>query len=102
MGKITVDIILPQELLDKALPILEKRDLELSAFVAVHLQGLVTGAKANRPLALADEMPLGKYKGAVVEDIIRADPKYIAWLLGNAERFGMDTEATELLNELLA
>jgi hypothetical protein len=48
--------------------------------------------------SLTDTIKFGKYAGALVEDLIRADPKYCRWAYGNTDRFDLDDDAYDLLN----
>jgi hypothetical protein len=48
--------------------------------------------------SLGDTIKFGKYAGVLVEDLIRADPKYCRWAYGNTDRFDLDDDAYDLLN----
>ena len=49
---------------------------------------------------LNDQMLFGKYTGMYVRDIIKNDPNYIEWLLGNTIMFEVNDDVLNALNEL--
>ena len=44
-------------------------------------------------LTLKDQMPLGKYKGMSIGELISRDPNYVAWALKNIGSFNLDDQA---------
>ena len=52
--------------------------------------------KTYEPKHFNSVMPFGKYKGQLVGDIIRDDPSYLLWCIGNLS-FEIDEECQELL-----
>lgn len=90
----TVKMLLPSSLLLKLDPILKERKLKLEEVVALYLRSLVNAS--GKALALDSEMPIGKYRGATVESIIRAEPRYMAWLISQ------DNTTVKLAPEALA
>jgi hypothetical protein len=49
---------------------------------------------------LSDELTFGKYRGLLLEDVIRADSRYIAWLLRESSWFQLAPHAELLLTEM--
>lgn len=47
---------------------------------------------------LHTELPFRRYSGSTVEDVIRVDPNYIRWCLGNVNGFKLSEMALNLLN----
>jgi hypothetical protein len=46
-------------------------------------------------------MPFGKFQGMIVETIIRAEPKYVSWLIAESQNFRLDPDALELLDTIM-
>lgn len=78
----------------------KSRGMELQAFVQTRLQAIYHAYVFQKTLTLQSYMPFGQYKGILVEDMIRADPRYTNWLASESSIFVLDEEATELLKEL--
>lgn len=55
------------------------------------------GLTANTTLFLESLMPLGKYKGELVETIIETDPDYIDWFLCTVNGYILDSLAQQEL-----
>lgn len=49
----------------------------------VNLQLRYLGNSFVGPLGLEDKMLFGKYAGAKVEEVVRADTRYMVWVLSN-------------------
>lgn len=49
---------------------------------------------------LQDRMPFGQYKGLLVEDIIRADARYIRWLCGESDKFELSYQAQQFMDDM--
>ena len=45
-------------------------------------------------------MPLGKYKGLTIAEVINRDPNYVAWALKNIGHFELDEEAKALYKRI--
>jgi hypothetical protein len=52
------------------------------------------------PLNLESNLPFGKYKGDLLEDVIMEDPGYVEWLIENTD-VTLDPKAMELLDASL-
>ena len=47
--------------------------------------------KEYDPLTLEDNMPFGKHKGALIQDLIKKEADYLKWLIDNTDiSFGQD------------
>jgi hypothetical protein len=49
---------------------------------------------------LTDELNFGKYNGLVLEEVIRADPRYMNWLVNESQWFRLSDDAERLLYAL--
>ena len=47
-----------------------------------------------------DIMPFGQYKGFTVGDVIKTDPRYIAYMHTNSNAFNLDQTSIDLLESL--
>jgi hypothetical protein len=95
---VQVTLTLPADLWAKTAPLLSQRGLELSDFLRASLRTL---PERKLVYGLQMALQLGKYKGEVLETIIRLDPTYIQWMIKNVERFAISEQAFDLLDELL-
>lgn len=93
-------INLDPELAHKLTAIAEERGIDIERLVHSRMIALVNAYDKGRILRLNDTMQYGQYKGLVVEEMIRADPRYTNWLASVSEIFVLDEEATDLLKEL--
>ncbi len=96
-----VTMLISGKLLDALAPTLLERKLKLEDVVSLYLRSLANGTK-NAALSPADEMPIGKYRGELVGTVIRAEPKYISWILAQENTtLRLNTESLELLEKVL-
>lgn len=98
----TITIDLPVALVEQLEPILLARDLTLDEAVRLYLRAMVSSSARNRTLTLESEMPMGKYRGELVEVIVRAEPGYISWLIANSTSIKFDPEVLMLMERLNA
>jgi hypothetical protein len=98
--KVRVEI--PDKLVEKLELILIARSLSLDEVVRLYLRALVSSSERMAPLGLMAEMPFGKFKGEELGVIIRADPDYVSWLVGNSAHFKLSPEALALLETVTA
>ena len=47
------------------------------------------------------EMSFGKYRGQVLEDIIKKDPNYVIWAIENTSFFDIDEKAEAVLQDFV-
>ena len=45
-------------------------------------------------------MPYGQYAGMLIEEMIRADPRYVRFLVANSDTFQLDEAALALLERM--
>lgn len=94
------------------MPVRMVRDLEILALdrgisvdklVQIHLDKLLAQAQGTKEKIynLRDTMDFGQYKGYKVEEIVRGDPRYMAWLAGTSEWFTLSNEAESLLEDYI-
>lgn len=87
-----VTVRLDAKLYKLARELLEERGTDLESYLGLHVRAL---ARSKTILGLKDRMTFGKYGGELVEVVVRGDPRYMAWCLGNVTwtRFGADVLA---------
>jgi len=72
----------------------EKRGLEPEQMFRVMLAGFT---RRKVYFNVGDELNFGKYNGLRLEEVIRADPRYVRWLLGESSWFQITASAECLL-----
>ncbi len=92
-----VELELDKKLVEKANRLLKDRGSNLAIYLELQLRAF---CKSSAPLRLSDRMPIGKFSGALVEDIVRTDTSYIEWLIGVSTTVSFDPEVTRLVMEL--
>ena len=93
-GYRTISVRLPVDLLDTISAMAETRQTEVDVIIRTVLRTL------NSSLAfysLSSVMRIGRYRGAIVDEIIRTDPDYIVWCCKNVNGFCLDEEALKVL-----
>lgn len=93
-------ITLDSELALKLQQIADERSIDVERLVHSRMLALVNAYERGKILSLNDTMQYGQYKGLLVEEMIRADPRYTGWLASVSEIFVLDEPATELLRSL--
>lgn len=98
----TVPIYLPQDLVASArLKLEDEREIELETFISIYLRMILRTTKGT--LGLDDEIRFGKYYGEKVNDVVRVDPHYIAWIVTQPTgRTKFAPEVLILLDELMS
>ncbi len=99
LSEITLKIRVKTKLAERLEPILTDRGMTLDQAVSLYLRGMVNGSERSRAIRLADEMPLGKYRGEIVETIVRGEPGYVRFLFG-CENIRFDPEVYALVEEI--
>lgn len=91
------------ELNPELVPSLERmaaeRNITIDKLINIRLQAMVNAYDNQRTLGLTDQMPFGQYKHVVIEDLIKADGRYVRWLYATSEIFELDDEARVFLEE---
>ena len=95
-----LQLVLDKELVAAVKEILKPRKLSINEVCSLYLRALVSSNKRLIPYALTDKMRFGKYEGELLEVIIRAEPKYVYWLIANSDNFKLQPEAHELLEQI--
>lgn len=90
-------ISLPKDLVDEVNGMLAPRGTDVQTYLRLQLRAF---RRAKNILELADKMPFGKYQGEIIEDVVRADPGYVNWLLVNHDKVQFAPEVTALIEEL--
>lgn len=75
----------------------KQRGTAIENFVKLQL---IAFAKNKTIIDLGDKMPFGKYAGALVEDVIRGDPKYSMWLMSQDFATKLSSDAMELIQNI--
>ena len=79
---------------------LSARGLTLDQAVGLYLRAMINTSASARALRLKDAMPYGKYRGEIIETIVRVQPDYIAYLVSNSTQTRWDPEVLRLLEEV--
>lgn len=77
---------------------MKERGTTIETYIRLQLRAMTVDKSM---LKLADKMNFGKYYGELVEDVVRANPSYIRWLVcesTNGCRF--DSDVLELLESM--
>jgi hypothetical protein len=53
--------------------------------------------KKPKTYNLKDELPFGKHKGEILEDVIDDDPEYVDWMVENISSFDLSVDALDYL-----
>lgn len=91
---------LPDELAIRLAEMAQMRNTSVELIVTTRLTAVVNAFQNQKILRLEDEMPYGQYRGTLVEDMIRSDPRYVNWLASSSDIFVLDEASTALLKEL--
>lgn len=80
--------------------IAELRGMDVNKLIEMQLRMYVNAFERCKIFGLDTIMPYGKYQNNRVEDIIRADPRYVNFLLSSPGSFQLDDECHALLEKL--
>lgn len=94
---VTITLVVPQALLSKGIDTLEGRGTSLDDWFRLKLKGLV---RKPTYYELVDRYTFGKFKGEILEDVIRAEPTYVVWCIREVEGFCLAPAALELLQDM--
>lgn len=97
----TVAVQLPKELYVQAEDLLAQRGTDVATYLKLQLGAFI---RCNKPYGLQDRLDFGKYKDAAptVEEVVRVDPRYIAWLVSVSKTVRFEPDVLELLEEVYA
>lgn len=92
-----VSITVDADLMDALTPVFAEKGVELSTLVGVYLRAYLNSYRKSSFLTLADKLPNGKYFGAVIRDVVVADPGYLRWLVANVNSLSFAEDVLEAL-----
>lgn len=96
MSKRTIKI--DKDLIESLEPILSERSVTLDAVVNLYLRAMLNSLDSGKALGMKDTMPFGKYRGALVETIVAADPGYLRYLIGTDRPLQVEPEVLAALS----
>lgn len=100
-AKAVLKIELPMKLLNQVEQVLVGKQLSVNDAVRLYLRAMVTASERGKALKLDSVMPFGKFKDETLEVVVRAEPKYILWLIDKSTTVKFDPEVLELLEKLM-
>jgi hypothetical protein len=89
-------------LMERLEPLLSRRRLQIEEVVEFYLNSLVIAEEKGKVFGLDDIMPIGKFKGSRIGDIVKIEPRYMGWLISESSTFFLDHAAQRELNSVLA
>lgn len=93
-------VLIDTELWGKIRKVADERGIDPHQLVQIRMQAYITSLERGKVLSLSDPMPYGQYRGILIEDVIKVDPRYVSWLASTSDIFVLDEDATNLLVEL--
>lgn len=96
--KRTITIKVDASLYAEANTVLKDRGTDIDTWVQLQLRAFAKGGKAL--IHLSDKMPFGKYQGELVENVVRADTKYAAWMVSQDFSSKYHPDVLALVSEL--
>lgn len=78
----------------------QMREVEADKIIEMQLLSYIRAYERGQVFSPSDPMPYGKYKGYLIEEIVRVDPRYICWMISESPIFKANDEVIELLNSL--
>lgn len=97
-GHTLVTVELESDLVDRIKSTLALRGTNIETYVRLQLRAF---RSVSTPLTLGDKLTFGKYVGEGVEDVCRADPAYVRWVVGSSvSSVKFDIDVLRLLDEL--
>lgn len=97
MAELVVHV--PDELAAQVGSLLQARGVSVEEAVAIYLRSLLRINRALKVYDLGDKLLFGKYRGELLESVIRVDPRYMRFMVTVAERPLMISEAAGKLLE---
>lgn len=76
------------------------RGIEVERIINIQLYSYISTFERSKIYGLWEEMPFGKYRGIVIEEVIRTDPRYLNWLLSESDIFRLSDPAQKLLEAI--
>lgn len=97
---VTKVVSMPDELAVLLSEMAQMQGTTVETIVTTRMMAFANAYKNSKVLRLHDTMPYGQYRGVLIEDMIRTDPRYTNWLASTSDIFVLDEEATAVLKEL--
>jgi hypothetical protein len=88
---------LETKLVDDINAVLEQRGTNIETYIRLQLRAF---RHAGKILGLNDRLNFGKFSGELVEDVCRAEPGYVEWLIANSTSARFHQDVLSLLEEL--
>lgn len=97
--KASITIQLDGALKKQVQQMMKDRGTTIETFVRLQLRAMTV---SNSMLTLHDKMNFGKYSREPVEDVVRANPDYIRWIVNQSatKECKFDADVLELLTKL--
>lgn len=88
---------LETKLVDDINAVLEQRGTNIETYIRLQLRAF---RHAGKILGLRDRLNFGKFSGELVEDVCRAEPGYVEWLIANSTSARFHQDVLDILEEL--
>lgn len=93
-------IIIDDDLVADLLQMANDRQIPVGRLINSRIRSLINSYKRHRVFGLSDTMPYGQYTGMNIEEMIRADPRYVHYMASNSDTFQLDDESLALLGRM--
>lgn len=97
---VTITVEVSREVFDFAQRELKITGAKVEDYICMKLRALATARDCV--FDIHDKMPFGKYRGEIIDTVMRVDPQYLNWLNTVSERFFLKPNAEQLLAVVLA
>ena len=77
--------------------VLSQRGTDIETYIRLQLRAF---RHAGKILGLSDRLNFGKFSGELVEDVCRAEPGYIEWIVANSSSARFHDDVLKLLEDL--
>lgn len=95
-----VKVKVPEGIAMEAEAVLQSRGSCLANFLILQI---MTFHRVNTIMGLEDQLNFGKYIGAKVETVIRADPQYMIWIITQSNcRYRFKVEVVDMVTQIAA
>jgi hypothetical protein len=88
---------LETKLVDDINAVLSQRGTDIETYIRLQLRAF---RHAGKILSLSDRLNFGKFSGELVEDVCRAEPGYIEWIVANSSSARFHEDVLKLLEDL--
>lgn len=77
--------------------VLSQRGTNIETYIRLQLRAF---RHAGKILGLSDRLNFGKFSGELVEDVCRAEPGYLEWIIANSSSARFHEDVLKLLEDL--